>query len=130
MVNEVFLKYLKEQVVPYKVKHEIRSPLLLLTDGVASHISIDINQFCEAHDIILFKLFPNTSHLTQPCDVSIFKSFKSKWKVTANTATRQNPITVSNFAHLMLPDWTAITKTTGKNGFRKAGIFPWEPLSK
>ena len=130
MVAHAFLTYLKEQILPYKIKHGIRRPILLLCDGVASHQSLQITEFCMANDIIVCRLLPNTSHMLQPCDLSIFKSFKSKWKRAVIKFTRKSLTTVINFAQRMLTSWTAITTATGKSGFRRAGIFPWEPTRK
>jgi len=56
---------------------------------------------------------------------------ESSWMEQMETCCHQiykkSPTTVINFAQRMLPLWTAITTATGKSGFRRAGIYPWDP---
>ena len=45
---------------------------LLIIDGHSSHISWEFLDYCLTHDIILFCLFPHSTHLLQPLDVGLF----------------------------------------------------------
>ena len=64
--NKIFLKF----AVPQR-------PLLLLSDGHKSHITLDIIDLCQENNIILFCLPPRTTtRALQPLDVVVFKSFK------------------------------------------------------
>jgi hypothetical protein len=48
----------------------------------ASHLTIHLGEFCKNNIIILICLFPNTIHILQPLDVTVFAPLKSKWKST------------------------------------------------
>ena len=53
-------------------------PVLLIEDGHASHISIEVIELARDNDIHLLCLPSHTTHLLQPLDVGVFKSLKSK----------------------------------------------------
>ena len=50
-------------------------PVLLIEDGHASHISIEVLELALKHDIHLLCLLAHTTHVLQPLDVGVFKSF-------------------------------------------------------
>jgi len=52
-------------------------PVLLTQDGHASHISIELKELAKANDVHLLCLPSHTTHILQPLDVGVFKSFKS-----------------------------------------------------
>lgn len=100
MTNDCFLGYLKDHFFPFvKCISGITFPVLLLVDGVSSHISLDVagiklvrlasipylititreSEFCRETRIILYALLPNTTHILQPADVAIFGPLKKKW---------------------------------------------------
>ena len=60
-------------------------PVLLILDGHTSHITINVIEFARANEIHLLCLPSHTSHVVQPLDVGVFKSFKSFSKVCINT---------------------------------------------
>ena len=51
-------------------------PIMLLTDGHKSHLTLDVVDLCIQNKIILFCLPPHTTHALQPLDVAVFKSLK------------------------------------------------------
>lgn len=55
---------------------------MLFIDGHKSHLNMQTRKFCDENGIILYTLPPNTSHIMQPADVSVFKPFKANWKST------------------------------------------------
>lgn len=59
-------------------------PVLLILDGHTSHITINVIEFARANEIHLLCLPSHTSHVVQPLDVGVFKSFKSFSKVCIN----------------------------------------------
>lgn len=55
----------------------IKRPVILILDGASSHTSDTIDEIAHKHGVILIQIPPNTSHLFQPLDVSVFKSVKT-----------------------------------------------------
>ena len=60
--------------------HNITTPVLLFIDGVSCHISLAISQLCDKLGIQPILLRPNTTHLTQPLDLTFYSSLKSGMK--------------------------------------------------
>ena len=54
----------------------IKRPVLLIIDGTRVHLSLWISEFCDNKNIILYVLYPNSTHLTQPLDLSLMGSVK------------------------------------------------------
>ena len=54
-----------------------QTPVLLLYDSHSSHISSEIIDYAVLHEITIVCLPAHASHLLQPLDVAVFKSFKS-----------------------------------------------------
>lgn len=54
-------------------------PVLLIQDGHVSHVSIEAIEFARANDIHLLCLPSHTTHILQPLDVGVFKSFKTNF---------------------------------------------------
>ena len=52
-------------------------PVLLILDGHSSHVSIEAIEFARSNDIHMLCIPAHTTHILQPLDVGIFKSFKS-----------------------------------------------------
>lgn len=55
---------------------------MLFVDGYSSHLTQPLSAFCAEHEIELVVLHPNSTHIIQPMDVSLFKSLKIAWKQT------------------------------------------------
>ncbi|KAF2903627.1 hypothetical protein ILUMI_02559 [Ignelater luminosus] len=62
--------------------NEIPRPVLFFVDGHASHLTIDLSNFCSENQIILVALYPNATHVLQPMDVAVFHPLKDDWKTT------------------------------------------------
>ena len=103
----------------------------MFVDGHKSHMLFKLSEECAETDNFLYTLLPNSAHILQPADVSVFKPLKSELKLTVRNSQRDNPnavVTRSNFAGLI--DKTvnvAAKETTIRNGFRACGLFPWNP---
>ena len=52
-------------------------PVLLIFDGHSSHITIDVIEYARSNGLHLLCLPSHTSHILQPLDVGVFKSFKT-----------------------------------------------------
>ena len=51
-------------------------PIILIQDGHASHMSIPLIEVARANNVHILCLPVHTTHLLQPLDVGVFKSFK------------------------------------------------------
>ncbi|KAJ8950057.1 hypothetical protein NQ314_008063 [Rhamnusium bicolor] len=72
MTGESFYEYVANVFHPWLVKNKITFPVILFIDGHKSHLTLHLSTFCEKNKIILVALFPNATHIIQPCDVSLF----------------------------------------------------------
>ena len=82
MRGEVFFEYITNEFHNWVVENNIEKPVLLLVDGHKSHMSLTLSKKCEEMQIILYALLPNTTHILQPADVSVFAPAKTYWKST------------------------------------------------
>ena len=61
---------------------------LLLLDGYGSHCTREFIEYCDSTKIIHFGLSPHSSHLLQPLDMFVFRSYKHYHSEAIETATR------------------------------------------
>ena len=87
----------------------------------------EVSKLATEHDITLLKLPSHLTHLLQPLDLSVFKPMKTKWDEVTADFTRRNriPVKKKNFPSLLNEVWKHYDEASGKNGFRKAGIIPF-----
>ncbi|CAK1582074.1 unnamed protein product [Parnassius mnemosyne] len=136
MTCEAFFEYVADIFYPWLIKNKIALPVILFVDGHISHLSFQTSQFCEEKGIVLVALYPNATHLIQPMDVAVFKPLKEAWRrrvqiwrVDKIKNDEPHVLKKKDFAKLLheVMDNT-ITKSILANGFRKCGLFPWNPL--
>ena len=105
-------------------------PLFVLLDGHSSHFCPSTIRQAAEHQVVLFTLPPNMTHLTQPLDKGIFGPLKIEWKKVCHDYIVENPgkvVTVYCFSSLFAKAWTK--SMTMKNiiaSFRTTGIFPMD----
>ena len=106
-------------------------PLLLLLDGHSSHFKPDTIRFAKDHNVVVFCLPPHTTHECQPLDCSLFGPLKVHWRQECHQFHQKFPcatITKFNFNGLFKEAWLkAISPENVIGGFRKAGIYPFDP---
>ena len=75
----------------------------------------------------MLKLPPHLTNLLQPLDVGVFKPMKAIWYsvVADHTRRERRPITKRDFPSLLSQVWRQYNEETGKGGFRKCGIYPF-----
>ncbi len=66
-------------------------PVLLYLDGHSTHVSIDLIELARSNDFHLLCLPAHTSHLLQPLDVGVFKSFKCNFNKACSKFMSENP---------------------------------------
>lgn len=106
-------------------------PVLLIQDGHASHISIELIELARANDVHLLCLPAHTTHILQPLDVGVFKSFKTSFSKACTVYLTKYPgrvITSDVISSLVAEAWpNSLTPINIMSGFRKTGIFPMNP---
>ena len=106
-------------------------PVLLIFDGHSSHITLELIQLAQEHDVHLLCLPSHTSHLLQPLDVGVFKSLKSAFNKACKRYMAENPgcvVRSENLASLLAHAWPqSVTPVNIISGFRKCGIHPLNP---
>lgn len=106
-------------------------PVLLIEDGHASHISMEVIELARANDVHLLCLPAHNTHILQPLDVGVFKSFKTWFSKACHKYLVKNPgrvITADIIASLVAEAWPqSLTPLNIMSGFRKCGIYPINP---
>ena len=85
-------------------------PLLLLMDGHSSHYCPEAIRVAAKEKVILFTFPPNTTHLTQPLDCSIFDPLKMEWRKICQDFLRKSHgkvVTRFTFSALFAEAWKA-----------------------
>ena len=130
MKSENFYEYLVNGFIPYLKENEIKMPIILFVDGHSTHLTLQASKLCDENDIILYLLPPNTTHILQPADVSVFRSFKSLWRRAVHDFQRENPNAVvrrNNVGSLVKKVLDQISRETIINGFVATGLCPLNP---
>jgi len=106
-------------------------PVLLVQDGHSSHISIELIQLARESNVHLLCLPSHTTHVLQPLDVGVFKSFKSNFSKSCQQFLAKHPgqvITTDSIASLICDAWyPSLTPLNIMSGFRKCCIHPFNP---
>lgn len=127
--SEVFFEFLSNNFNEYLDNNNIVRPVVLFVDGHKSHLTPEVSEFCSDNGIILVSLPPNTTHIMQPTDVSVFKPLKDGWRESVRQWKFDNypqEITKTTFARVLVPDFKhRSTEEIIVNGFRASGLFPF-----
>ncbi|KAI8486556.1 hypothetical protein Bbelb_357910 [Branchiostoma belcheri] len=104
-------------------------PILLIVDQHSSHLSLKVLKTAMEQNIIIYGLPPHTSHFTQPLDVTVFSSLKTKWATTLESlqaADTRFQVRKTTFPKIFasVQDLT-FTPENIKSGFKKTGILPY-----
>ena len=62
-----------------------------LGDNLASHFDSEVLELCEKHKIKFITLPPNSTHITQPLDLSLFGPLKTCFRKQLTAFRQQNP---------------------------------------
>lgn len=127
MTAATFYEYIANIFYSWLLENNITLPIILFINGHKSHYNLDLYEFCIEKKIILYYLFPNSTHILQPCDVSIFRPLKIQWKEACRHHKQRNHtmITCHNFCMLFKESfYNACQPSTIINGFRICGLYP------
>ena len=104
---------------------------MLIQDGHGSHVSVELIELARANDVHLLCLPAHTTHILQPLDVGVFKSFKTYFSKACHKYLAKHPgrvITPDVIACLVAEAWPlSFTPLNILSGFRKCGIHPLNP---
>ena len=112
-------KNIKRPVIVFSDCHETRS------NHILAHRLTEIK-------VILITFVPNTTHMSQPVDVSLFRKVKREWGQYLTEFTRKYPVVsvnANNFPKLFIPFLIKSLSESGEaiaNGFRATGVFPFQ----
>ena len=94
-------------------------------------MAIDVIEYARSNEIHLLCLPSHTSHILQPLDVGVFKSFKSFFSKVCCQYMAKNPgrVVTEDILAALVSDAFAQTHTPLNilGGFKKAGIYPFNP---
>ena len=107
---------------------------ILIGDNLSSHLSIHAVEVCKQNNIDFVLLPPNSTHIAQPLDVALFGPMKRGWrKILTNwkekEGRRQANIPKEVFPRLLRQLISSFENASQnlKSGFKKCGIYPFEP---
>ncbi|KAL0819258.1 hypothetical protein ABMA28_008498 [Loxostege sticticalis] len=126
MQTDIFYNYMKTILIPSLGQER---PVLLVYDGHSTHVDVKVIELAIENNITILKLPPHTSHLLQPLDIAVFKSFKSKWDAKLVDWQRRNvgtKMAKNIFSKTLADTWQETAPDIIKNGFKKAGICPFD----
>ena len=80
-------------------------PVILIQDGHGSHVSIELIELARKNDVHLLCLPAHCTHILQPLDVGVFKSFKTKACSNYLAANPGCVVTLEKLAFLVADAW-------------------------
>jgi hypothetical protein len=114
-------------------------PLLLIMDGAGGHLNAESARLATTLKIDILLLPAHTTHVLQVADVAVFRPFKEAWKgqcakrrreKRASTARGEGGIHKTDIIPMAMAAWdSAMTSSNVISGFRRTGIFPFDPLA-
>ncbi|VDI36209.1 Hypothetical predicted protein [Mytilus galloprovincialis] len=121
LTTEIFLDLFKNHFLV----HVTYRPLILLYDGHATHITMDIIETARNSDVHLFVLSPHSSHMLQQLDVSVFSPFKKSVNSELHKQMHETREQLPGFINTAYN--SSMTVSNIMFGFCKTGIFPCNP---
>lgn len=128
MCGSTFYEYITNVFVKWLDNHQIKRPIVLFVDGHVSHMTMPLSKFCLQNGIEVLALYPNSTHLLQPMDVSVFKALKVYWKQSVrnwHVENYGNKLRKEHFSVVFSQALKDITKETIQNGFEACGLSPF-----
>lgn len=131
MTTETFFEYITNVFYPWLLKEKIEFPVIIYLDNHSSHINFPLVTFCRLKQIEVIALYPNSTHIMQPLDISFFHPFKLVWKKTViKWKNEKNVLKLKkeNFAAVLKMALNEMKeeKNVIVSGFRAAGLVPFD----
>lgn len=127
---EIFTKWVAHFISV--VKPSSSDPVLLVLDGHYSHTrNLEVIDMARGSGVGIVCLPPHSTHMMQPLDVFFMSPFKTYYSQEIENWLKSNlgrVVTHYQIASLMRKAYVrAATVEVAVNGFRKTGIFPFQP---
>ena len=103
---------------------------LLILDGYGSHLTYEFFLFAKTNNIILFKLPPHSTHLTQPLDVGIFQPLKHWHSEAIDDSIRMGEADFNRLDFLAAFrrfHTQAFKPSSIISAWKKVGLMPYDP---
>ncbi|KAI4455434.1 hypothetical protein MML48_9g00003666 [Holotrichia oblita] len=123
MESKIFKNYFVKTFIPQLTEQR---PILLLCDGHASHVDLEVIDAAIEANITIIQLPLHYSHLLQPLDLTVFRSVRLKWDEllvkwqSENVGKIRNKSKLAEFVGVV---WNRIDKGVIQPGFEKGGIY-------
>ena len=103
--------------------------MILIEDGHTSHISISVIEKARESNIYILCLPAHTTHLSQPLDVGVFRSFKEIFRKACHHLCKGGRVvTDQDIPDLVAKAWpVSVTSVNLMSGFKKCRIYPLNP---
>lgn len=115
------------------MKSGIVFPIILYVDGHSSHLTMELSDFCCAHQIELIALFPNATHIMQPMDVGFFRPLKTAYREAVcnwRLENNEEALTKIHFASVLKTAIDSLdTKKILQSSFKSCGLRPFSAES-
>jgi len=76
MAADVVDEYIGNVFALHFGKYNVKCPLILFVDGHRTHLTYQLRELCSHLGIIWIFLYPNTTRLIQPMNVTTFRPLK------------------------------------------------------
>ena len=124
--SRTFTVWFRNVVVPHMAGP---GPFALIGDNLGSHFSKEVLELCRDKNIRFITLPPNSTHLTQPLDVAVFRPAKTSWREIMEGWRReskriQTRIPKEHFPTLLCSLVSSLKKENLVAGFKACGIYP------
>ncbi|XP_062565900.1 uncharacterized protein LOC134228140 [Armigeres subalbatus] len=124
-----FALYIQKVFYHFLLKKGVTFPVIYFVDGHSSHMAAEVADLCLELEIFLVVLYPNTTRITQPADVGIFKPLKNAWKAAVSEwhDTHNGEIlSLDHFGPVLQEAMKrGILASSVINGFRACGLYPF-----
>jgi hypothetical protein len=126
----ISFEWLKRVFDPQTKARAQQKPRILIGDGLTTHETLEIFQYCFENNIILCRIPSHTSHKLQPCDVGVFSPLKTAYREQVERLYRGGAQTVGKEHFTSLYSRArevALTARNIKAGWVKSGLYPFNP---
>ncbi|GBP01004.1 hypothetical protein EVAR_2287_1 [Eumeta japonica] len=128
MTADVFNQFITELFAPYLAENNIK-PVILFIHGHKSHITLQLSLTCKELGVELVALYPNTTRITQPADVSVFGPIKKMYRKAVRKFQSENVgevVTKLNIAIIIKAIVDDLKSQTIIKGFQACGLCPFD----